>query len=150
MSHFASSPAIASFNDFLTLLMVMITVVFSFYLTMMFTLGAIDRYSLHLSPSHCSGLSQRSSSVTFQDTIQPFKRPLTHLTIRQLKQRAKEVHIPKYSRMTKLQLITALQLHYHRLDSCLPGRRAIAQSDAGTSAIDANLAKTSASVKFTV
>jgi Rho termination factor, N-terminal domain len=109
MSHFLSSSAIASLNDFLTLLTVMIAVVFSFYLALMFTLGAIDRYFLHpvSSPSYQS--SQDVSAIVFQDTIQPFKRSLTHLTIRQLKQRAKEVHISKYSRMTKSQLVTALR-----------------------------------------
>jgi hypothetical protein len=117
MSYFSSSPAIASLDDCLTLLMVMITVIFSIYLTVMFTLGAIDRYSFHPALSRCSGSSQSSSSrasrypqkVAFQDTIQPFKRSMMHLTIRQLKQRAKEAHIPKYSRMTKSQLVTALQ-----------------------------------------
>jgi hypothetical protein len=117
MSHFSSSPAIANLDYFLTLLIIMITVIFSFYLTVMFTLGAIDRYSLHPAPSPSSSSSQspppRSSrylqGVVFQDTIQPFKRPLAHLTIRQLKQRAKEAHIPRYSRMIKAQLVTALQ-----------------------------------------
>jgi hypothetical protein len=109
MSHFSSSSAIASLDDCLTLLMVMIDVVFSFYLAVMFTLGAIDRYSLYpvSSPSYQS--SQDVPAIVFQDTIQPFKRSLTHLTIRQLKQRAKEAHVPKYSRMTKLQLVAALQ-----------------------------------------
>jgi Rho termination factor, N-terminal domain len=109
MSHFSSSSAIASLNDFLTLLMVMIVVVFSFYLAVMFALGAIDCYSLHpvSSPSYQS--SQDVPAIVFQDTIQPFKRSLTHLTIRQLKQRAKEAHISKYSRMTKSQLVTALR-----------------------------------------
>jgi Rho termination factor, N-terminal domain len=109
MSHFSSSSAIASLNDFLTLLMVMIVVVFSFYLSVMFTLDAIDRYSLYpvSSPSYKS--SQDVPAIVFQDTIQPFKRSLTHLTVRQLKQRAKEAHISKYSRMTKLQLVTALR-----------------------------------------
>jgi Rho termination factor, N-terminal domain len=109
VSHFSSSSAIASLDDFLTLLMVMITVVFSFYLAVMFTLGVNDRYSLHRvsSPSYQS--SQDVSAIVFQDTIQPFKRSLTHLTIRQLKQRAKEAHISKYSRMTKSQLVTALR-----------------------------------------
>jgi hypothetical protein len=41
MSHFSSSPAIASLDSFLTLLMVMITIVFSFYLTVMFTLSIV-------------------------------------------------------------------------------------------------------------
>jgi Rho termination factor, N-terminal domain len=117
MSHFASSPEIASLDDFLTILMVVITVVFSFYLSVMFTIGAIDRYPLYPAPSHSSSSSQSppprssrySQGVVFQDTIQPFKRPLTHLTIRQLKQRAKEAHIPRYSRMIKSQLVTALQ-----------------------------------------
>jgi Rho termination factor, N-terminal domain len=110
MSHFSSSPAIASLDSFLTLLMVMITVVFSFYLTVMFTLGAISRYSLHPVSSSPSCSIQSFPPTAFQDTIQPFKRPLTHLTIRQLKQRAKEAHIPKYSRMIKSQLVAALQV----------------------------------------
>jgi Rho termination factor, N-terminal domain len=109
MSHFSSSSAIASLNDFLTLIMVMIAVAFSFYLAVMFTLGAIDRYSLHLASSPSYQSSQDVPAIVFQDTIQPFKRSLTHLTIRQLKQRAKEAHISKYSRMTKPQLITALR-----------------------------------------
>jgi Rho termination factor, N-terminal domain len=46
---------------------------------------------------------------SFQDAIVPFKRPLTQLTIRQLKKRAKTACIPRYSRMRKPQLIAALQ-----------------------------------------
>ena len=47
---------------------------------------------------------------SFQDAIVPFKRPLTQLTIRQLKKRAKTACIPRYSRMRKPQLIAALQV----------------------------------------
>jgi Rho termination factor, N-terminal domain len=110
MSHFSSSSAIASLDAFLTLLVVMITVIFSFYLSVMFALDAIDRYSLHPVSSSSYQSNQDIPAVVFQDTIQPFKRSLTHLTIRQLKQRAKEAHISKYSRMTKSQLVTALQV----------------------------------------
>jgi hypothetical protein len=117
MSHFSNASAIASLDYFLTILIVMITVTFTLYLTMMFVVGAINRHSLHpissLVPGEISSHPPLSSrypqGVAFQDTIQPFKRPLTSLTIRQLKQRAKEAHIPKYSRMVKPQLVAALQ-----------------------------------------
>jgi len=46
---------------------------------------------------------------SFQDAIVRFKRPLTQLTIRQLKKRAKTACITRYSRMRKPQLIAALQ-----------------------------------------
>jgi Rho termination factor, N-terminal domain len=109
MSHFSNASAIVSLDSFLTILIILITVVFTLYLTVMFTLGAINRYSGASVPIPSPCESSSPPQIAFQDTIQPFKRPLTSLTIRQLKQHAKEAHIPNYSRMVKLQLIVALQ-----------------------------------------
>jgi hypothetical protein len=88
-------------DDLLTLLIVMLSLSFILYLVTMFVWGAIHRYRF---PT-----SLNSKQTLIEDAIVPFKRPLTSLTIRQLKQRAKTAHIRRYSRMCKPQLIEALQ-----------------------------------------
>ena len=102
---FSSSSAISMIDDLLTDLIVIISVSFSLYLLMMFILGAIARCT----PCQSIILVRIPAPICFQDAIVPFKRSLTYLTIRQLKQRAKTARIPRYSRMRKPQLITALQ-----------------------------------------
>ncbi len=102
---FSSSSATSIIYDLLTDLIVLISVFFILYLLMMFVLGAIARCS----PRQITILVPIPAPIFFQDAIVPFKRPLTYLTIRQLKQRAKTAHIPRYSRMRKPQLIAALQ-----------------------------------------
>jgi hypothetical protein len=102
---FSSSSALSIIDDLLTDLIVIISVFFSLYLLMMFILGAIARCS----PRPITVPVPIPAPIFFQDAIVPFKRPLTYLTIRQLKQRAKTAHIPRYSRMRKPQLIAALQ-----------------------------------------
>jgi Rho termination factor, N-terminal domain len=103
---FSNSSAISMIDDLLTDLIVIISISFSLYLLVMFVLGAIARCSLR----PITIPVQIPAPIFFQDAIVPFKRPLTQLTIRQLRQRAKEAKIPKYSRMLKLQLIAALQV----------------------------------------
>ena len=102
---FSSSSAISMIDDLLTDLIVIISVSFCLYLLMMFILGAIARCS----PCQSTILIQIPAPIFFQDAIVPFKRSLTYLTIRQLKQRARTACIPRYSRMRKPQLIAALQ-----------------------------------------
>jgi len=102
---FSNSSAVSMIDDLLTDLIVLISVSFSLYLLVMFVLGAIARCS----PCQSTILVQIPAPICFQDAILPFKRSLTYLTIRQLKQRAKTARIPRYSRMRKPQLITALQ-----------------------------------------
>jgi hypothetical protein len=110
----SNSLTLSSFDHFLTSLIVIISVAFVIYLSAMFILSAVTRYpSQQISVSVLCSLPSPLPSplpVRVQDMIRPFKRPLTHLTIRQLKQRAKEARIPKYSRMLKPQLIAALQV----------------------------------------
>jgi hypothetical protein len=99
---FISNPFILpSIDHFLTFLIVTIGVSFCLYLLLMFVLGAIAH---HPSPDPPS-----PPQTSAQDVIRPFTRPLTTLTIRQLKQRARAAQIPYYSRMVKSQLISALQ-----------------------------------------
>jgi hypothetical protein len=99
---FISQPfTLPSVDHFLTFLIVTIGVTFCLYLLLMFVLGAIAR---HPSPDHPSPLQ-----TSAQDVICPFNRPLTTLTIRQLKQRARAAQISRYSHMVKSQLISALQ-----------------------------------------
>jgi uncharacterized membrane-anchored protein len=88
-------------DDLLTLLIVILSLSFILYLATMFVWGAIHRYRFPTS------LNLQQPPI--EDAIVPFKRPLTSLTIRQLKQRAKTAHIRCYSRMGKPQLIEALQ-----------------------------------------
>ena len=102
---FSSSSAISMIDELLTDLIVIINVSFSLYLLVMFVLGAIHRCS----PCQISIPVQVPTPIFFQDAIVPFKRSLTYLTIRQLKQRAITACIPRYSRMRKPQLIAALQ-----------------------------------------
>jgi hypothetical protein len=101
MQFISHSLTLPSVDHFLMLLIVTIGVSFSLYLLLMFVLGAIAR---HPSPDHPS-----PPQTSAQDVIRPFNRPLTTLTIRQLKQRARAAQIPYYSRMVKSQLISALQ-----------------------------------------
>jgi Rho termination factor, N-terminal domain len=87
-------------DDLLTALIRILGSSFILYLTVMFVLRALH---------HCMTTSLNRRKSPIQDAIVPFKRPLTGLTIRQLKQRARTAHIRRYSRMRKPQLIAALQ-----------------------------------------
>ena len=102
---FSNSSAVSMIDDLLTDLIVLISVSFSLYLLVMFVLGAIARCT----PCQSTILVRIPAPICFQDAIVPFKRSLTYLTIRQLKQRAKTARIPRYSRMRKPQLITVLR-----------------------------------------
>jgi hypothetical protein len=87
-------------GDLLTALIIILGSSFILYLTVMFVLGAL----------HCfTATSLNVKKTPIQDAMVPFKRSLTGLTIRQLKQRARTAHIRRYSRMRKTQLIAALQ-----------------------------------------
>jgi hypothetical protein len=87
-------------DDLLTVLITILDSFFILYLTVMFVLGALHRFT-------ATSLNVKKTPI--QDAMVPFKRPLTGLTIRQLKQRARTDHIRRYSRMRKPQLIAALQ-----------------------------------------
>jgi Rho termination factor, N-terminal domain len=98
---FFSFSILVPVDDLLTTLIVILSSSFILYLTVMFISGAVNRCQ---APTRIN-----AHRVPIQDVIVPFKRPLTGLTIRQLKQRARDARIRHYSRMRKPQLITALQ-----------------------------------------
>jgi hypothetical protein len=64
-------------DDLLTALITILGSSFILYLTVMFVLEA---------PHHCTATSLNTRKPPIQDAMVPFKRPLTGLTIRQLKQ----------------------------------------------------------------